>query len=263
VIIEASAIRTVVFTGGPGLDSEVTAFLEKLESEQGIELAAIFSQSPRRGISGIVRDRWKRRGLLAIPLLLQLLCRSAWRAVISPRIAGRRRRLLRNLAPRTHYVKSLHADDVISRVRDLEPQLGLVYGGPIVKRELFGIPLHGTLGIHHGKVPEYRGKKTTFWAMYNGEDEVGVTIQRIGDRLDGGDIVMQALLPVRKQPLPRIKKQLEKAGIDLYIRAIHAVRDGSATYTAQPDKPITLYTDPGATDIIRFWYGYLLRLIRN
>jgi folate-dependent phosphoribosylglycinamide formyltransferase PurN len=263
VFTEASAIRVVVFTGGPGFDWEVSSFLERLESDPNIDLAGIFSQSPLLGVSGVVRDRWNRRGVLAIPLLIQLLCRSVYREITSPRVARRRRRMLLELRPRTHYVSNIHAREVIARVRDLEPRLGLVYGGPIIKPELFGIPLQGTLGIHHGKIPEYRGKKTTFWAMYNGEDEVGVTIQRIGDRLDGGDIVMQTLLPVAKQPLPRVKKQLEKAGIELYLRAIHAVRDGSVTYTAQPNEPIALYKDPGAADIIQFWYGYLLRLIRN
>lgn len=260
---KSSAIRVVVFTGGPGFDSEVSSFLERLESDPNIDLAGIFSQSPRLGVSGVVRDRWNRRGLLAIPLLIQLLCRSIYREIKSPTVARRRRRILRELQPRTHYVNNIHALDVIARVRDLEPRLGLVYGGPIIKPELFGIPLHGTLGIHHGKVPEYRGKKTTFWAMYNGEKEAGVTIQRIGTRLDGGDVVMQTLLPLAKRPLHRIKRQLENAGIDLYIRAIHSVREGSATYTAQPTEPITLYADPGAADIIRFWYRYLLRLIRN
>jgi methionyl-tRNA formyltransferase len=195
--------------------------------------------------------------------MLQVLFCSIYSEIVSPRQQWHRRKFLRKLWPRTHYVKSIHSTDVITRVRNLDPQLGLVYGGPIIKHELFEVPVHGTLGIHHGKVPEYRGKKTTFWAMHNGEDDVGMTIQRIGARLDGGDIVMQALLPVAKQPLPRVKNKLEKAGIDLYIRAIHSVRDGSATYAAQPNEPITLYTDPGAADIIRFWYRYLLRLIRN
>ncbi len=258
---EVSAIRVVVFTGGPSFDWQVISFLERLESDSHIELAGIFSQSPRLGIYGVVRDLWDRRGLLTAALLLQVFFRSVYRGIKSPRVVRRRRKLVRKLRPRTHYVKDIHSTEAITRVRELKPELGLVYGGPIIKPELFEIPSHGTLGIHHGKVPEYRGKKTIFWAMYNGEKEAGVTIQRIGTRLDGGDVVMQTLLPLEKRPLSRVKRQLENAGIDLYIRAIHSVRDGSATYTAQPIEPITLYTDPGAADIIRFWYRYLLRLI--
>jgi folate-dependent phosphoribosylglycinamide formyltransferase PurN len=258
----ASSITTVVFTGGPRLDRQVNEFLQRLESDSDIELTGVFSQSPDRGVTGIARDLWKRRGLLAVPLLVQALCHSIYSAIVSPRQYRRRQISLRRLGPRIHYVADIHDADVIAHVRSLAPQLGLVYGGPLIKPELFEIPAFGTLGIHHGKLPEYRGKKTTFWAMYNGEHEVGVAIQRIGVRLDSGDILMQERLPVAKEALPPLKKRLEQAGLDLYIRAVHAVREGTATYTPQPGRPGKLYPDPGAGDIIRFWCRYIRRLMR-
>jgi len=58
-------------------------------------------------------------------------------------------------------VPDVHAQAVLERVRAAAPDLGVIYGAPILKPELFGIPPLGTLGIHHGRVPQYRGKKTT------------------------------------------------------------------------------------------------------
>ena len=258
-----SNIRVVVLTGGPTLEFEVVAFLEMLEDDPEIELAGVFSQSPQRGASGIVRDLWQRRGLLSAPIILLNTWSYLWHQVTSPHVSRRHRQVRRNLRERTHYVDDLHSHDVIACISELNPGLALVYGGPIIKPCLFQIPDRGTLGIHHGKVPDYRGKKTTFWAIYNGETEVGVTIQRLCTRLDGGDIVMQALLPVAKQPLGRIKRLLQTTGIDLYIRAIHAVRTGTATFTVQPPVQAILYRDPTAADIIRFWYRYMLRLVQN
>jgi len=260
---ELPAIRVVVFTGGPRFDWQLTAFLERLDNDPRIVLTGIFSQSPRRGVSGVVRDYWDRRGLLAAPLLLLLACRFLYREITLAQTVQRRRQLLRSLQPRIYNVNDIHDLKVIDHVHQLKSHLGLVYGGPIIGPQLFAAPSHGTLGIHHGKVPEYRGKKTVFWAMYNGEDEVGVTIQRIGERIDRGDVVMHTTLAVAKRPLSRVKHLLEDVGIDLFIQAIHAVRDGSATYTAQPTEPMTLYTDPSVSDIIRFWFSYLLRVIRN
>lgn len=260
---DSSPIRVVLFTGGPVLDWQVVSFLERLERDPDIELVGIFSQSPHTALPGVVRDLWARRRLLAIPLLLQLLFRWVCRVISSPRAVRRRRELRSKLEFRTHFVKDIHDRAVIDQVSGLRPDLGLVYGGPIVKKELFEIPRHGTLGIHHGKVPEYRGKKTTFWAMYNGEKEVGVIIQQIGNRLDGGDIVMQSTIAIGRRTLPSVKRQLEKEGIDLYVRAIHAVSNGSMTRFAQQFDSTPLYKDPGAADIIRFWYRYVLRLVRQ
>jgi hypothetical protein len=86
-------------------------------------------------------------------------------------------------------VPDIHAPDVLARVRALAPDIGVIYGAPVLRPELFEIPRLGTLGIHHGRVPDYRGKKTTFWEIYNGERVAGVTIQRVNKGIDTGEIV--------------------------------------------------------------------------
>jgi hypothetical protein len=258
---ETNAIPVVLFTGGPTIATQVVRFIARLEDEPTIRLLAIVSQAPFQGPSGIVIELWKRRGALAAAILLGNVLRSLVASVYHPLAGRRRRRLLACLRKRIHFVDDLHAEDVLQLVRELRPALGLVYGGPIIRPELYSIPALGTLGIHHGKVPQYRGKKTTFWAIYNGEREVGVVIQRISSRLDAGDIVMQATVAVRNRLLPIVKKDLEDTGIDLYLRAIKAVASGGANYVPQPAGSHALYRDPTASDIIRFWGKYLARLI--
>ncbi len=257
---ERGVIRVAVLTGGPTLAGDVIDLMERLERDPRIDLAAVFSESPVRGLSGVLGDLWKRRGPLALPLFLQIFWRAAWLHTMSPGVARRRASFRAQLRTRIHYVNNLHADTMLSAMRALEPDLGLVYGGPIIKPKLFEIPRLGCLGIHHGKLPEYRGKKTTFWAIYNGEAEVGVAIQRIGSTLDGGDVLMQAVVPVRRRPLPLVVKELEKIGIDLYVRAVLAVHDGTVCYSTQPSSVGHLYKDPGVLDILRFWCRYCMRL---
>ena len=186
-------------------------------------------------------------------------------AVIAPARLMQRRRALQKLRERLHFVNQIHSPDTLELVRNLKPALGLVYGGPILRPDLFSIPSLGTLGIHHGKVPHYRGKKTTFWAMYHGEPDVGVIIQKIGADLDAGDIVKQANIAVGRQPLPRIRKRLDDIGLDLYVSAVVAVLDGSANYLRQPVSagPRRFFKDPTAVDIARFWSKYFVRLIRG
>ena len=256
-------ISVVVLTGGPVIDRQVARFLSRLEAEPGIDLLAVVSQSPVRGLRGLLSDLWKRRGALAAPILIQNLLITGVGAALNPRAAILRRRTLRALGERIRFMDSIHSDQALELLRKLKAGMGLVYGGPIVKRKLFSIPEHGTLGIHHGKVPDYRGKKTTFWAVYNGETEVAVMIQKISSKLDRGDVLLQATVPVRRRPLFIIKKQLEDAGIDLYLEAIAAVRDGRASYSPQPAGAPILYKDPTAIDILRFWGKYVARLFRG
>jgi hypothetical protein len=259
------AFPVVIFTGGPAVDTQVLRFSSRLDQQANIRLLAIISESPIRGVRGKVLDLWRRRGMLAPVILIRNALVATLSAVVAPVGFLQRRRSLHRIRARLHFVNDIHSADTLRLIKNLEPALGLVYGGPILRPELFSIPSLGTLGIHHGKVPHYRGKKTTFWAMYNGEPDVGVIIQKIGSNLDAGDIVMQADLSVGRQPLPWARRKLDEIGLDLYLSAIDAVLDGSATYSSQPVSaaPKRLYKDPTASDIVRFWSKYFVRLIRS
>jgi folate-dependent phosphoribosylglycinamide formyltransferase PurN len=258
----ASPIRVVLFTGGAVLEREVIAFLERLDNDPDIEVVGVFAQASVTGVTGILRDLWTRRGLLAIPLATTRLLNAASRWLFSPISSWRRRRLLSRLEQHIRFVDVIHNSDVLQNIRDLAPDLGLVYGGPIIKPDLFLLPRYGTLGIHHGKVPEYRGKKTTFWAMFNGEAEVAVIIQQIGDRLDSGDIIAQGTVATGKKPIMVVKRELERMGIDIYMRAIHGIKSGTATRTTQRMETKVLYKDPGIKDILEFWRRYIVRLFQ-
>jgi folate-dependent phosphoribosylglycinamide formyltransferase PurN len=249
--------RVVVFTGGPELQPDVLDFIQRLEDIEDIEVVGVFCETGLQGFRGVVADLWRRRRLMAIPLLLQRWLRMIGRGIFQPRRSVFRRWTGALIAPRLQYATDLHSASLLARIRDLEPDLGLVYGGPIIRPELFELPRHGTLGIHHGLTPAYRGKKTTFWAMYNGEKSVGVTIQTIGRGLDRGDIVAEATIPVGRAPLPVVSARLQRLGLELYMHAIDEVRRGKAEYRPQSSGSGVLYRDPSAADVLRFWARYV------
>jgi methionyl-tRNA formyltransferase len=246
-------IRVVVFGSGPELNPDVREFLLRLEAHPEIELLGGFFQASSRSLAAVFLDLWRRRKLLAFPLFATWLARKLARLVFQPRDARRRRQAEQQIAPRLHFVERIHAPEVLERVRALQPDLGLIYGSPILKPALFTIPSLGTLGIHHGKVPEYRGNKTTFWAMYHGEPDAGVTIQKINAGLDTGSIVNEGLVPIERKSYSRVMRELEALGLDLYLESILAVRNGTAAYRPQPQGQGALYRNPKFGDFVRFW----------
>ena len=251
----------VVFTGGAVLEDPCVEFIARIHAHPELELLGVFCETSTVGLAGVARDLVRRRGWLASVLMLQRALRRIWRVLLTPGRHFARRRTLRQLRPLIHFEADLHAPEVLGRVHALQPDLGAVYGGPILRPALFGIPTLGTLGIHHGRLPDYRGKKTTFWAMHNGEDTVGVAIQRIGTGLDRGDVLRDTLLRVGLKPLPVVTRQLERLGLDLYLAALLDMRCGEPAFKPQPQGGGPLYRDPRAVDIARFWARYLARLV--
>jgi folate-dependent phosphoribosylglycinamide formyltransferase PurN len=251
---QKDSIRVVLFGGGPVLERGVRQFICRLEEHPEIEFLGGFCQSQAQTFGAVTKDLWRRRGILALPLLLIQIVSGIGRYVSQPRTEEKLNTELDRLSDRIHYVPDIHAGAVLEDVRSLEPDLGLIYGSPILKPKLFEIPRLGTLGIHHGKVPEYRGKKTTFWAMYNGEKSAGLTIQKVNAGLDTGQIIKEGEVPIGRRSLPAVWGELEALGLDLYIQAILEIKQGTASYRPQVGKKGKLYSDPELTDLLTFWW---------
>jgi methionyl-tRNA formyltransferase len=231
-----------------------------LEAHPEIEFQAAFCQSQGQSLQAVARDLWQRRGFLALPLFVVHLASRFGEGLARPQVEARLNRTMALLADRIHFVPDIHAKDVIERVRALAPDLGLIYGSPILRPKLFGIPKLGTLGIHHGTLPDYRGKKTTFWAMYNGEESAGVAIQKVNAGLDAGEIVKLGKVAIGHRSRKAVWRELEALGIDLYVQAILEVKEGSAVYRVQPDNAGRIYRDPRARDLLCFWMKRFVRL---
>jgi folate-dependent phosphoribosylglycinamide formyltransferase PurN len=245
-------VRVVLFTGGPSLDRAAATLACMLDEHPDVQFLAGFCESPRQGFWATVQDLWRRRGVIALPLLLVRGVGAAARFITGPRAERALRARIARISGRIRFVPDIHSPQVLDEVRSLDPDLGLIYGGPILKPALFEIPRLGTLGIHHGKVPEYRGKKTTFWAVFNNEPVAGVTIQRVNARIDAGEIVDQGTVVVGRKSLGRVERELEQLGFELYVSAVVSFKAGKARPRPQQGKTGALYRDPGIADIIRF-----------
>jgi folate-dependent phosphoribosylglycinamide formyltransferase PurN len=252
-------IRVVMFGSGPVLTHDAKQFLYRLDNHPEIAFLGAFCQSESQTFGAVVKDLWRRRRLLAIPLLFAWIANSIGRFMTQPRAEIELNRRLQGLSERVHFVKDIHAEDVLVQVRSLSPDLGLIYGSPILKSSLFEIPTFGTLGIHHGKVPEYRGNKTTFWAIYNGEERAGVTIQKVNAGLDTGQILKEGTVPIGHRSYRAVWHELEMLGLDLYIQTILDVKHGEAIFRPQLGPKAKLYRNPKFGDFLMYWWRQLNR----
>ena len=256
-------IRVVMFGSGPDLNRDAKQFLCRLEDHPEIELLAAYCQAESQSLDAVFNDLRQRRGWLALPLFVIWIANKIFPFLLAPGQEIRIKRALEGISDRIHFVPDIHAQEVLDRVRGLKPDLGLIYGSPILRPELFEIPGMGTLGIHHGKLPEYRGNKTTFWAMYNGEPMAGVTIQKVNQGLDTGSIVKAGEVSTHRRGYRSVFHELERLGVDLYIQAILDVRHGMAEFKPQTGIKGKLYRNPKLADFLRFWGRQIKRRLET
>lgn len=242
-----------MFGSGPELNQDAKQFLCRLVANPEMEFLGAFCQAQSQSLGAVFMDVWNRRSWLAFPLFAIWMIKKAINILLHPHGEIKLQKSLAKITDRIHFVPDIHAQNVLEHVRTLQPDLGLIYGSPVLKPELFEIPTLGTLGIHHGKVPEYRGNKTTFWAMYNGERVAGVTIQKVNRGLDTGSIVKTGEISTQGRTYLSVVHELEMLGLDLYVQAILEVKHGTAEYKPQIGAKGKLYHNPKPGDFLKFW----------
>jgi methionyl-tRNA formyltransferase len=88
-------------------------------------------------------------------------------------------------------------DDQVRQIGDLNPDLLVVASfGLIIPKWFLGIPTIGAINIHPSLLPRYRGPSPIQWAIRNGERETGVTIMKMNERMDAGDILRQETIQI-------------------------------------------------------------------
>lgn len=60
-----------------------------------------------------------------------------------------------------------------------------------IKNKILSIPKIGCTNIHFGLLPKYGGIAPIHWAIRNGEEKIGVTLQFMSEKFDEGDIIDQ------------------------------------------------------------------------
>jgi folate-dependent phosphoribosylglycinamide formyltransferase PurN len=142
-----------------------------------------------------------------------------------------------------HKVENFHTEDSINLLRAEQADLGILYGTNIIKESVFGIPRLGSINIHQGLAPFYRGGPPVFWELFNGEKEVGVTVHFVAPKVDTGDIILQKTFPLEydfaqfglnyEYFLERFRASLKEPSAQMLAEAVQLIAEGKAPRTKQ------------------------------
>jgi folate-dependent phosphoribosylglycinamide formyltransferase PurN len=197
---EDKKLRVIVLTHG-----EAESLLWDLLRLDNVEVAGVFVETEvNRRIYGL-RDKLRRsiryEGYAATAMKgLRLLAgRGGSGRGATDRIRESQQSLGRfagDLGVSVYFLPNYHTEEAMGLMRAAEADLGIVWGTNILKECVFRIPRRGSINIHQGLAPYYRGGPPVFWELYNGEREIGVTVHFVESKVDTGEIIVQETLPL-------------------------------------------------------------------
>ncbi len=227
---------------GPTLDDFWLEVLEPLLESREIEIvgACVDRRPPAPRLRKLRSEVRKGRGGYVVVMAANSLL-------------GRHRCRARPAAEylREHGIDALETDDLystgtLSHISARRPDCMFRSGFGLIREPVLSMAPKGVISYHHGDIRRYRGQPVAFWEIYNGERELGVTVQVLSPRLDAGKIVVERAVPIRRSDSWRaLERRARAASTSMVLAACLLLADPGFAPTVVPDAQLgVLYTLP-------------------
>ncbi len=145
--------------------------------------------------------------------------------------------------------------ELIERLAEIAPDMIVVAAfGQILPKSVLDIPRLGCINVHGSLLPELRGASPMHAAILQGKDVSGVTIMKMAEGLDTGDMISRTECDIKGMDITEVSGLLASAGAELLSKTIPAIADGTAAYEPQDDSKATyagmISKSDGFTDFI-------------
>jgi methionyl-tRNA formyltransferase len=129
------------------------------------------------------------------------------------------------------FVKTLH---------DLSPDCIVVVAFRILPPQVFSLSRLGAFNLHASLLPRYRGAAPIQWALIKGEQETGVTTFFLREKVDTGNIILQARIPIGENEIAgELYDRLMILGADTVLSTVRLIERGETKPQPQIDAEAT------------------------
>ncbi|MFH0864300.1 MAG: methionyl-tRNA formyltransferase [Candidatus Gottesmanbacteria bacterium] len=129
-------------------------------------------------------------------------------------------------------------EELFKFIKKLKPDIIVVaYFGQKIPTEIINFPKYGILNIHPSLLPEYPGSSPVAYAIMDGKQETGVTIIKMNEKFDAGEIVAQEKEEIRNTDIPEtLYERLFTKGANLLTKILPDYMQGKIRPKSQGRK---------------------------
>jgi len=132
----------------------------------------------------------------------------------------------------------IKAPEAVEELRKYGADIFVVVAfGQILSKEILEMPKYGCVNIHASLLPRYRGAAPIQYAILNGDDMTGVTIQQMDEGVDTGDILTMKAIPVEKTDTGgSLFEKLSVLGAGLLVKTLPKIESGDIIPVKQQEE---------------------------
>ncbi len=137
----------------------------------------------------------------------------------------------------------IRTPEFLTELKAFEPDLLVVAAyGRILPNSILDVPRIAPINVHASLLPRHRGAAPIEGAILAGDDETGVTIMRIIERMDAGPMYLQRKTPIEPNDTQgTLKAKLGELGAIAMLEAIDLAAHAKLNETPQ-DEALATYT---------------------
>jgi peptidoglycan/xylan/chitin deacetylase (PgdA/CDA1 family) len=145
---------------------------------------------------------------------------------------------------------NLNAPEAIRVLVECKADLGIVLGTRVLRPGTFGVPQLGSINLHKGRVPQYRGLPPGFWELYDGAPVASVTVHFVDEGLDTGDIIATSDVPILSTDTPvSLLEKLHQEGARVLVSAVGSIQAGTEARQPQAKRGLKPRTTPTLAEV--------------
>ena len=140
--------------------------------------------------------------------------------------------------------EKLRNEEFLSQIQSLNADIFVVVAFRMMPKVLFSMPRLGTFNLHASLLPDYRGAAPINYAVINGETKSGVTTFFINEKIDEGNILLQAETEISPEDnAGTLHDRLMEIGAKLVVETLDGLAEGKLMEIPQNQKknPKTAY----------------------
>ncbi|MCI5775200.1 MAG: methionyl-tRNA formyltransferase [Aerococcus sp.] len=113
--------------------------------------------------------------------------------------------------------------------------------GQFLPERLLEAPQYGAINVHASLLPKYRGGAPVHYAIWNGDDETGITLIKLVKKMDAGDMLAQAGIPIEADDtVETMFEKLSTLGRDVLMANLDAYLQGNITPIPQNEAEVII-----------------------
>ena len=113
--------------------------------------------------------------------------------------------------------------------------------GKILTEEILNLPKIYAINLHASLLPKYRGAAPVNWAIIRGEKESGITVFKMNELMDQGEIILQRKTNISSSDTAiSLNERLSKIGAEAVLEVVDAIEHNSVIFSKQDEKKRSL-----------------------